>query len=268
MLINLEFLTEKFKNLVNQKKLGQNYLFFGEQGVGKFTFAKCLANYFESGIFEPPRHILIDALILEPEPDAVLGLEAVKQAKFFLWQKPFISPRRTVIVNQADNLTPEAQNVFLRIAEEPPASGFLIMIAADSQSLTPALLSRFAKIYFPRLPTREISRYLINFRGLNSKNAQEIAEISFGRVGRAIELADNNFQGFREDATCGADKSEDAVGVSYIDKVFERYYIILRKDLKKNVSKLNRLLRRHIFLKKYNLNQRIQLKAAEIIFNK
>ena len=115
MLIGLETLTRKFQNLAEEQKLSQAYLFFGESGLGKFSFAKSLAAYFETGDWNFSG-ALIDGLILMPP----LGIDEARQVKNFLWQKPFRSFRRTVVIGKAENLTPEAQNALLKIIEEPP----------------------------------------------------------------------------------------------------------------------------------------------------
>ena len=44
-------LVKNFKELVRAGKLAHGYIFFGEPEVGKFYFAKHLANFLENGGF-------------------------------------------------------------------------------------------------------------------------------------------------------------------------------------------------------------------------
>lgn len=90
----------------------------------------------------------VDSLIMFPVEGAT-GIDAVREARRFVWQKPSRSPRKTVIVADAATLTREAQDAFLKIAEEPPEHGLLFFVARDPAFLSPALQSRFQKIYVP-----------------------------------------------------------------------------------------------------------------------
>lgn len=90
----------------------------------------------------------VDSLIVFPV-EGTTGIEAVREAQRFIWQKPSRSARKTVIVADAATLTHEAQDAFLKIVEEPPEHGLVLFIAQDPAFLSPALQSRFQKLYVP-----------------------------------------------------------------------------------------------------------------------
>ena len=113
MLVSHQHLIKNFKVLVARGKLAHGYIFFGESRVGKFYFAKHLANLLENNTFEITSRVLQDALVLE----SASGIDAMRDLKNFLWQKPIISSKRTIIIDNADRLTPEAQNAILKITE-------------------------------------------------------------------------------------------------------------------------------------------------------
>src|SRR3989338_2928228 len=110
MFIGHQHLVKDFKSLVKAGRLAQGYIFFGEPEVGKFYFAKHLANFLETEEFQIAQRPLGDALILE-NPS---GIDEVRQIKNFLWQKPVASSRRLAIINNAENLTSQAQNAILK----------------------------------------------------------------------------------------------------------------------------------------------------------
>src|SRR3989338_1829135 len=151
-------LVKDFKELVKSGCLAHGYIFFGEPEAGKFYFTKHLANFLESGSFELAERPLQDALILEN----ATGIEDMRQIKNFLWQKPIVSKNRLVIVNDAQNLTPQAQNGILKITEEPPASAVLILVSNQLENLISPLLSRLQKIYFSRLSDDEMRNFWKN----------------------------------------------------------------------------------------------------------
>lgn len=240
MLFGLEQLSEKFKKLIDEKKLGQAYLFFGESGLGKLSFAESLAAYLETGDWNFSGH-LIDALILTPP----LGIDEARQVKNFLWQKPFRSSRRTVVIGQAENLTPEAQNALLKIIEEPPRSSLILLTASDPSLLAATVNSRVNKIYFSRFKTQAIIDFLRKEFNLNSIKAKTIAEQSFGRPGRAVEILNKKRR--EEEET--------------LEQFIENRLLFLRSDLKRNSAKLAWLLDRYVLIKRYNLNMPLQKKA-------
>ena len=90
----------------------------------------------------------VDSLIIFPV-EGTTGIGAVREAQRFVWQKPARSARKTVIVADAATLTYEAQDAFLKIVEEPPVHGLIIFVARDPAFLSPALQSRFQKLYVP-----------------------------------------------------------------------------------------------------------------------
>ncbi len=247
MIVGHQHLIKDFQVLVKRGKLAQGYIFFGEPQVGKFYFAKHLANFLENGEFEIDNRLLQDALIL----DHATGIEEMRELKQFLWQKPVISPKRTAVVNDADNLTPEAQNAILKIAEEPPANALLILIAGQLDNLLPPLVSRFQKIYFGN-----------------------VKEAPLGRSGRAAILKTDlfktaekyagDFLKFKEYKRSELIKSlveDQKEQPEILDLFFDQLILKLRQDPIKNCQLLKSALHRLFLIKSYNTNKRLQLEA-------
>lgn len=90
----------------------------------------------------------VDSLIIFPV-EGTTGIDAVREAQRFIWQRPSRSARKTVILADAATLTHEAQDAFLKIVEEPPEHGLVLFVAQDPSLLSPALQSRFQKLYVP-----------------------------------------------------------------------------------------------------------------------
>ncbi len=88
----------------------------------------------------------VDSLIIFPV-EGTTGIDAVREAQRFIWQKPARSARKTIILADAATLTREAQDAFLKIVEEPPEHGLVLFVARDPAFLSPALQSRFQKLY-------------------------------------------------------------------------------------------------------------------------
>jgi len=269
MFIGHSQLVRDFQNLVKNNRLAHAYIFFGEPEVGKFYFAKHLANLLEGEEFSISVRPLSDTLILNDATTATAGqagIDAMRGIKNFLWQKPVISSRRLVVINDAENLTPQAQNAILKITEEPPEHSVIILIVNKLDNLLPPLLSRMQKIYFGRLSDSEM--------GSVTKD-KEIISISWGRLGRAVHLFSddlmkqaegyaNNFLKMSSKAKSDLIKElveEQKEKPQLLDRFFESLILKLRKDPIKNVGILKSVLNRLFLIKSYNTNKRLQLEA-------
>lgn len=249
---------ELFKKLIREGNLGHAYLFYGDSEIGKFLFAKSLANFLAAPIslgraspnfFEVGREgTLLDSRVFTPNEKNSIGIEEARELKSFLWQTPLVSEKRLAIINDCHLLTPEAGGAMLKIAEEPPKHGTLIFITHAPQALFPPLLSRFAKVYFKRMPKERIKSLLADIYKIPLQKAEVIAINSFGRIGRAINLL----------------KGENANEKMNLESEIEEEILALsRKNLIKNAEALSWLLERESLLKRYNLNQNLQKKAMD-----
>jgi len=213
MLIGHEKLIKDFKKLVSGGNLANGYLFFGQPRVGKKLFAASLANFLETGEFSEPSlissgeigagkpKILTDFLLIKPDEQGTIGIDQMRQLRNFLWQKPFASSRRTAVIDASEAMTGEAQNAILKIAEEPPESSLLIIIASDYERLWPTLQSRMQKIYFASVGKTLIEKWLKETVKCKTDDAKNFAEVSFGQPGLALMFAsDENFRLLRQSA--------------------------------------------------------------------
>jgi DNA polymerase III subunit delta' len=183
------------KALNDHEALGHGYIFYGPSMVGKKLAAVEFANYLEAGAFEQTENkILSDMMLVSPLENDSIGIDAVRDIRNFLWQKPNASQRRTLIINDAELATTEAQNALLKITEEPPISSLLILITSDIESILPTIASRLPKIYFGTVPEKEIATWLTG-SGVEKTKATAIAKKAMGKPGLAWRLLnDEDFQ--------------------------------------------------------------------------
>lgn len=246
MLIGHEQLWVSFEKLIRENALGHAYLFFGDAEIGKASFARHLSARIEKGdglSAEP----LSDTAVFIPNEKGTVGIDEVRALKRFLWQTPFNSQKRVGIVDGAHALTPEAQGAMLKIVEEPPAHGLLILITYEPQAISAPLLSRLSKIYFSRMPEKALSQFLVKEKALTERRADEIAKKSHGRVGRALKLLS------------GAEVPMDDIAKS----IEARILALREKGLAENSGKLAWLLEREAQIAQYNVNAPLQKKAVE-----
>jgi len=200
-LIGHTTIARDFQNLAKNGDIGHGYIFYGPSMTGKCACARSLAYFLETGEFSipPAEFVFQDSIVIDrsssPDLKDSISIDAVRTIKNFLWQKPNVSSRRTLIIDEAELLTTEAQNALLKITEEPPASSLLIIIASDIESMMPTILSRLPKVYFGSVAQAEIEEWLIAGHKLTKAKAAPFAKKAMGKPGLAFRLlSDDDFR--------------------------------------------------------------------------
>jgi DNA polymerase-3 subunit delta' len=270
MFVGLQDKQKIFKKLTSEGRLAHGYLFWGEEQIGKFLFAKSLANLLEHGRFAEPESALTETLIVQPEGGSI-GIDSVRLARQFLAQKPISSTRRLLLIDRAETLTNQAQNAILKLAEEPPGDDLIILVTSGLDTVLPTLRSRLQKIYFTRVPQFEIEKLLTGQHKLTPSEASSLAKRSFGKPGFAVSLLENKVS---KDIDVLADKflKNPAQRNSIIKDIAEhpdlpsqflaRIVLKLCNEPVKNCRALGKILNRLTRMSDFTVNKRLQLEAA------
>lgn len=108
-----------------------------------------------------------------------LGIAEARKIKEHFSLKPYSAKGRTVILEDAGVLTPEAQNALLKTIEELPQDAVLILGASSAANLLPTILSRCHIIRLQATGDREIVDY--------TKDIEELLEFSIEQRFEYIE---------------------------------------------------------------------------------
>jgi len=101
---------------------------------------------------------------------------------------PFEGGNRVVLVPDAENMTPQAQNSLLKILEEPPKSTFFILTSAHPEQLLTTVRSRCRPVKLKPWPEVYILRALTQ-GNVDREKAEKAARSSYGSIGKAFRLA-------------------------------------------------------------------------------
>jgi hypothetical protein len=257
---------EDLRVLSEHGNLAHGYIFYGPAMVGKRTAAREFAEFLEAKDKSNPEAILSDFMLIEASENNSIGIDAVREIKNFLWQKPNMSSRRTLVIDNADFLTTEAQNALLKITEEPPISSLLILVTSDIDSILPTISSRLPKIYFGIVDEKEIEQWI---------GDRDIGKKSFGKPGLAWRLKNDEL--FQEQIELAKKllKTPGAARRDFIKKVVEPDEFNFRKFLdavimnlawesgesQKNSILWHRALALYDRETNFSLNPRLQLEA-------
>lgn len=260
-----------FQRLAAEESLAHAYVFSGEKNIGKFSFAKALGNYLENGSFELPKEnmILTECLIIERKTKESLGIDQIREIKRFLSEKPVKGKKRLVIINDAEYLSGQAANALLKVLEEPPESGVIILVTRNPEALIPTIRSRAQVVHFNRVGEKTIADWLAKEKGMSKAEAEKLAAISFGQPGLAVEISETEKENYAlaEKFLGNPSTRSDIIrqlldSEANISDFLEALLTLLRRGgISNSHPALKSVLQTLTGIMDYNLNKRLQLEA-------
>lgn len=82
-----------------------------------------------------------DCITIVPSPTSI-GVDSVRSVTSRLSIRPIASSCYVCLIRDAQTMTPEAQNAFLKTLEEPPGGTIIILETTQPDALLPTILSR------------------------------------------------------------------------------------------------------------------------------
>lgn len=191
------------------------YIFEGEKGLGRYETARLFAAALACGGENMPcgrcnacvsakSNTNPDIVTVEPEEKRkTIGTERMRALITDAYTKPFLSKRKVYIFRDAQQITEQAQNAFLKLLEEPPEYAVFIIIAQNADLLLQTVRSRCVLVRFPVLPEAKLREYVEGL-GAGAVNVDFLVKFSRGIPGQARQLL--NDAGFEELRRAALDK--------------------------------------------------------------
>ncbi|MHB0885967.1 MAG: DNA polymerase III subunit [Bacillota bacterium] len=181
--------------------VSHGYLFAGPRGSGKLYAARNLAKALncESPSAEGdacdhcPSCRAIESGV-DPAFRVVSGegprikIEQTRALIADLALRPDGGQRKVYVIREADRLTPNAANNLLKVLEEPPSYGVLILTTDNPATLPVTVLSRCQTVPFKPAPLPEVTEAVERLTGASAEQAAQAASMSGGVIGQALEL--------------------------------------------------------------------------------
>lgn len=188
-----------FSKLLEMGSLAQAYLFVGPKHIGKTTVARELAltilcqstSKKPCGQCENCRLFSVGNLpdFLDDSSEEVIGVEEIRQLIKFLDLAPYRSSHKVALISQAERMTEQAANAFLKTLEEPAMTTTIILTAEKENNLLETIVSRCQTVRF-QIPDEEVVReHLARELSLSSEQVSELMNIAGGRIGLALEIS-------------------------------------------------------------------------------
>lgn len=216
-------------------RLPHAWLLTGPKGVGKATLAYRFARFLlidgaaanTASLFgdapAPATNLSIEAhhpvfqrmaagghadfRVLERSPHPKTGkmrseivIDDAREIIEFIHLTPAESARRVVIVDSADDMNRNTANALLKILEEPPPRAVLILVSHSPARLLPTIRSRCRKLALRPLLLGEVRDGVRKYHpDLKPGEAEAIAQLGEGSLGRALEIAEHGGLGLYQD---------------------------------------------------------------------
>lgn len=213
--------------MLEKERVPRSLLFAGSEGVGKRQFALELAKSFvcldkqnseacdrcaacrRADNFNFPKSDDRDAhkeVVFSEFPDiglvipynknilvdAIRNLE--KEANF----RPYEAKARFFIIDDADKMNDAASNALLKTLEEPAATTHIFLVSSRPDSLLQTIRSRCQTIRFAPVDASEIEKKILDSEKFSPVDAELVARLSAGSIGRALDFDLEKFRRRRE----------------------------------------------------------------------
>lgn len=182
-------------------RVGHAYLFFGNDGLGKKTFAQLFAKSVmckgpsrPCGVCSACRKI--DGGV-HPDVQVYLGgqargsvhIETIRQIRADCAVKPNEGQKKIYLLTNIQNMTTGAYNAFLKTLEEPPDHVLFLLTAPNISMLPSTIVSRVIPVELYPLPEETVAAALRDrFPDRDPAELTEAARLSQGNLGQALEL--------------------------------------------------------------------------------
>ena len=212
--VGQEQMKEHFQNVLANRKISHAYIINGEKSSGKEFIARvfAMALQCEKGGAEPCQECRSckqalsfnqpDIIKVSHEKPGTISVDDIRaQINNDVAIKPYSSPYKVYIVNEAEKMTPQAQNALLKTLEEPPEYAVILLLTNNVNALLPTILSRCVVLNMKPVSDKAVKKYLMEELQIPDYKAEVCVAFARGNVGKAKALAESeDFENVKSEA--------------------------------------------------------------------
>ncbi|MBO5488411.1 MAG: DNA polymerase III subunit delta' [Eubacterium sp.] len=201
-IVGHEQIKDHLQTAVEENKPFHAYIFQGEVGVGKENMAKTFVAALQcQGEGEKPCGNCVpchqfesgnqpDVIWVRHEKGNLYSVEEIReQVCNTMDVKPFSSPYKIYVIQDAEKMNEAAQNALLKTIEEPPEYGVVILLTSNIGALLPTIQSRCLIMEFRPLSNSIVEEYLRTQGHVPDYLAKASAAFAQGNLGKAMRYA-------------------------------------------------------------------------------
>lgn len=207
---------EAFLDALNRGRLHHAWLLCGVEGGGKATFAYRAARRLLGAApdltrgplgaapYDPvsqlvsaqshPDLLVIERLVEGGKQKKTISVDQARDLPGFFAKSPSQAQYRVAIIDAADDLNVNAANALLKILEEPPERGVLLLVTHAPGRLLATIRSRCRRLSFPIWTPDQLETLVRNRTGADPEDARLAADMAGGSPGAALALSSGAMQ--------------------------------------------------------------------------
>jgi DNA polymerase-3 subunit delta' len=200
-----------FEDARMRGRLHHAWLLCGPEGVGKATFAYRAARRLLGAAPDPSRGplgtrpddpvsrlisaqshpdlLVLERLVENGKTKKSISVDQARDLPEFFSKSPSQAQARVAIIDAADDLNVNAANALLKVLEEPPQSGVLLMVTHAPGRLLATIRSRCRRLAFPVWSQASLAELVLDRSDIDGDEADRIAAMAAGSPGAALALS-------------------------------------------------------------------------------
>ncbi len=215
-IIGQEHIKEHLRVSLTSGKISQAYLITGESMQGKEFIARIFANALvcedpvggvdpcgkcKACIQAASRNHPDIITVTHDKPNTVSVDDVRTQIVSDAQIKPYQSRWKIYIMNEAEKMTPQAQNALLKTLEEPPEYVVILLLSTSKSAMLSTVISRCVQLDMRPVEDRVVKKYLMTEVKVPDYRADICTAFARGNIGKARSLAvSEDFESIKEDA--------------------------------------------------------------------
>lgn len=209
-LVGQDHIVSEIRGMFKRNRVPSSIMLAGPTGLGKTTTARILARYINCTARDAKTHQPCGECAnckMENHPDVIelnaadtRGIDDVRKLIEQARNMPSMGAKRLFIIDEAQQLTPQAQQAILRPMEEPPKDTMWIICTMSPDRVLPAIAGRCTKLFVkPVSQEAAVSRLykIARAEGTDFKKIDDgmdvlkaVADLTNGHMRDAVELLD------------------------------------------------------------------------------
>lgn len=190
------------KHAIEMNKVSHAYILSGEKGSGKKLLAGLFAQTLQcqkrgtepcmecrSCKQEMNRNQPDIIRVVHEKPNTISVEEIRTQVNGDIMIKPYSSPYKIYIIDEAEKLSVQAQNALLKTIEEPPVYAGILLLTTNAGILLPTIRSRCVTLDLKPVAPGVLKEYLMRELEIPEYRANICTAFAQGNVGKAKRLA-------------------------------------------------------------------------------
>ena len=197
-LIGQHTLVSRLKRIIESNSPGHAYAFSGPEGIGKRTFALAFAkDLLCCGAKSESCDCISCRTFMEgANPDfyevisekASIGVDLIRDMQGDVANRPVYGRHKVYFIDDAENMTVQAQNCLLKTLEEPPEYTIILISVTSYEALLPTIRSRTVNFRMNTYTEDEMRRILCLVHEIPENELEFILKFSRGIPGNAFHM--------------------------------------------------------------------------------